>query len=67
LLHALLAFKSLPEEQRVIWQNMLNFYVFDSDEESVAHIPKARRGVLGPLNEKLAQSIRQQLSNNLKD
>ena len=47
--------------------NMLNFYVFDSDEESVAHIPKARRGVLGPLNEKLAQSIRQQLSNNLKD
>ena len=67
LLHALLAFKSLPEEQRGIWQNMLNFYVFDHDEESVAHIPKARRGVLGPLDEKLAQSIRQQLSNNLKD
>lgn len=46
LLHARLAFSSLPVQERCNWRALFEHYVF-GEEDPVAHIPEARRGVLG--------------------
>lgn len=46
LYHCILAFRALPPAQRKAWRNLLDHYVF-GDEEPLAHVPPARRGVLG--------------------
>ena len=66
LIHALLALKDLPERQREAWKNLFNHYVFDADEQKFAHIPKAGRGILDPLDEPSARRMRADLINRLK-
>ncbi|MFQ3263229.1 MAG: hypothetical protein ACI9LH_000669 [Porticoccaceae bacterium] len=63
--HALLTMKDLPPEQRKAWQGIFNHYIFESDEETHAHIPDEGRGVLGPLDEELAKNIRALVLNKL--
>ena len=65
LLHAILAIRDLPEEQRAAWRGIFDHYVFDADEASVEHIPADRRGVLGPLDEDAARKLRAVLRSNL--
>lgn len=66
LQHAMLGLRDLPVEQRVVWQNIFNHYVFQPDEENFAHIPEQARGVLNSLSEESAQQIRTLLLNRLK-
>ena len=66
LQHAILGLRDLPVEQRVVWQNIFNHYVFQPDEENFAHIPEQARGVLNSLSEESAQQIRTLLLNRLK-
>ena len=66
LLHALLVFKELPEEQRLTWKHLLDFYIFDGNTEKLAHIPEQSRGILSSLDEKKAAAIRNQLLSALK-
>jgi hypothetical protein len=65
LLHAILAIRDLPEEQRAAWRGIFDHYVFSADEASVEHIPADRRGVLGELDEDAARKLRATLRNNL--
>lgn len=65
LQHALLSIRDLPENQRKAWQEIFNFYVFEFDEDTVAHIPEPRRGVLDPIDELRARKIRAKLLNKL--
>lgn len=65
LQHALLSIRDLPDNQRQAWQDIFNFYVFDFDEDSVAHIPEQSRGVLAPIDELKARKIRAKLLNKL--
>lgn len=65
LLHAILAIRDLPEEQRAAWRGIFDHYVFGADEASVEHIPVDRRGVLRELDEKSARKLRAALRNNL--
>ena len=65
LMHALLTIRDLPAEQRRAWKGIFEKYVFDTDEELVAHIPKRRRGVLAPLTERRARELRAHLLNRL--
>jgi len=65
LIHALLSLRGLPPAQRKAWENIFRFYVFEFDEESVSHIPKARRGILSEIDETKARKIRAHLLNNL--
>ena len=58
LLHALLAVRDLPPEQRAAWQEVFRHYVFEAGDETAAHIDPARRGMLGPLDEDAAQKLR---------
>lgn len=60
---ALLAIKSLPKEQKVIWQALLHYYVFDDAE--VSHIPQHILGPLGQIDELQARKLRAQLLNAL--
>lgn len=56
--HALLSIRDLPDAQRKIWQNIFAHYVFEPDEEIVAHIPERARGVLAPIDETTARKLR---------
>ena len=63
--HALLSLRDLPAEQRKAWSNLFRHYVFEFDEDSVAHIPPARRGILSDIDEMTARKIRADLLNRL--
>ncbi len=57
LMHCILTFKSMPPAERAAWKTMLNHYVF-GDEDPAAHIPEARRGILGTLTVEQAAELR---------
>lgn len=65
LMHALLTIRDLPEAQRNAWYGIFKHYVFEADEETVQHIPEQRRGVLAPMNERVARELRAHILNNL--
>jgi mannose-6-phosphate isomerase-like protein (cupin superfamily) len=48
LLHALLAFKHLPPDQRAVWRGMLAHYVFEQSGDPAAHLPDHAKGIIGP-------------------
>jgi hypothetical protein len=67
LLLALLDLRALPPEQRRAWGEIFRHYVFDADEETSAHIPGAKRGVLGEVTPELARQVRAFLVGKLRD
>lgn len=66
MLHALLAIRDLPDDQKAHWRAMFDHYVFGDAEVAAAHIPAEGRSVLAPLTPDSAARIRgfllQQLS-----
>jgi hypothetical protein len=71
LLHALLAFEGLPQEQRDAWVPMFAHYVFHVDGPPAGHVPEARRGIQGSIpaetKDRLRRQIGQILSRPLPD
>jgi len=63
--YALLTLRDLPKAEREAWRAIFDYYVFDFDEDAVAHIPENRRGLLGPMDEVKARRLRAQLLNRL--
>ena len=61
--HALLSIRDLPQAQRDVWRDLFEHYIFDPKDQS--HIPKDKRGVLNPIDEKLARKLRASLVNKL--
>lgn len=49
LLHSMLAISSLPEEQRILWREFFDYFVFQLDNDPAAHLPDGLRDVLGSL------------------
>ncbi len=47
LLHAMLAVKHLPPDQRAVWRGMFDHYVFETAGDPAAHLPEHARGMLG--------------------
>ena len=45
---ALLALKDLPEPERAYWKAMFDHYIFQTDGDPVAHIPREHQSALGP-------------------
>jgi hypothetical protein len=46
---ALLTIRELPDAQRAVWRDVFDHYIFMKDGDPGAHLPKDRRGVLGPI------------------
>ena len=65
LKHALLALRGLRPEQREAWRQILDYYVFSPDDEATAHMPERARGILGPMDERMARQLRAELLNLL--
>jgi hypothetical protein len=66
LLHGLLNLKPMPPELRKAWARMFDHYVFDAKDESFAHIPEHRRGVLAKLSPEAERRIRDLLIAGLR-
>ncbi|UVW34242.1 cupin-like domain-containing protein [SAR92 clade bacterium H455] len=65
LQHGILGLRDLPPEQRQVWKQLFDHYVFNPDPEHVAHIPEQARGVLNPIDEATAKKIRTMLAQKL--
>lgn len=66
LLHAVLALRPLPAEQRRAWAALFEHYVYGPSEAATAHLPSAQQGLLAPLDAALAQRLREQLLRSLQ-
>ena len=53
MLYALMSIRDLPAEQKNIWRQMFDYYIFESDKDSHSHIPEWARGSLGTIDESL--------------
>jgi hypothetical protein len=58
MLHAILTLRDLPAEQRAVWRQMFEHYVFTAPDEALAHLGREQRGMLGPPSAERAQAIR---------
>ena len=63
--HALLSIRDLPREQRDIWRDVFEHYVFGDENEAVSHIPPNARGVLSAVTDESARRLRALLIRNL--
>lgn len=66
LLLAILDLRSLPAAQRRAWAAIFEHYVFGADASTAAHIPAAKRGVLGEITPELARQVRAFLAAKLR-
>ncbi len=57
LLHALLSIRNLPPAHREAWGTMFAHFVFSPEVDPAAHLPAARRGVLGPLTPERVEAL----------
>ena len=63
--HALLAIRDLPPEQRKVWHDIFQYYIFDADDASFKHIPESAKGPLAKVDEQTARRLRAELLNQL--
>lgn len=63
LFHALLALRDKPSEQKAMWKNLFDYYVFGDDP--LAHLPPDDQGTLGPLTPQLTAQIKKALHRSL--
>jgi hypothetical protein len=61
LCHSIMAVHSLPPHKRAIWHKVFEHHVFEADGDPVAHLPPARRGIQGRLDQRIAAHIREWL------
>ena len=58
MLHAVLALRDLPPEQRAVWHTLFEHYVFQPADDAMAHLPREQRGMLGPPSPERDAAIR---------
>jgi hypothetical protein len=67
LLHAVMSLRGLSEQQRQAWKQVFDYYIFERDEDDLAAIPAAARGLLNlPLSDTEAAKLRAELLGRLK-
>jgi hypothetical protein len=65
LLHAFLAFRHLPPEQREAWRLMFDHYIFCTGGDPAEHIPPDARGVMGTPTPEQLRAMRAMLKQAL--
>ncbi|GLP97635.1 cupin-like domain-containing protein [Paraferrimonas sedimenticola] len=66
LQHALMDIRALPKAQRKAWKAFFDYYIFEADESTHAHIPHEALASLGELDAHKAMRLRALLLNKLK-
>jgi hypothetical protein len=61
LLHAILAVRDLPAQQREQWRAQFEHYVFAATDDVTAHLPPDARGILAPMTAATAGQIKARL------
>lgn len=56
--HAIMAIRDLPDEDKAIWRELFDYYVFEGGDEVTSHIPEGKRGILDPLTAEGASRVR---------
>lgn len=65
LLHAFLALRHLPPEQRAAWRAMFDHYIFCAAGDPAEHLPEAARGVMGAATPEQLRTMRAMLKQAL--
>src|SRR5690606_33141993 len=65
LLHAILAIRDMPPNQRAAWKVMFEHYAFGENGDPVGHLPPEARGALGAHDPRMRQQIRMMLLNSI--
>lgn len=65
LQHALLTLRDLPKAEKKAWKTIFDHYIFQSDEDPMAHIPEVARGVFGPITPDSLAKIKARLRQSL--
>ena len=66
LLHNVLAIRDLPENQRMAWRAVFDYFVFKTAGEPMAHLPDHARGALGPMTEEQRRTMKKVLLHGLQ-
>lgn len=64
--HAIMSMRDLPVEQRRVWKDIFEHYVFNEDAHAFDYIPEHARGVLAGVDEAAAKALKDQLVRFLK-
>ena len=64
LLHAALALRDLPADQRDVWRRMFDQLVFTDPDQALAYLAPEQRGLLGPPSPKRTQKVRSILADS---
>jgi hypothetical protein len=67
LLHALLAIRDLPADQRAVWESVFRQLVFADPARALEHLEPARRGMLSAPSPERTRSIRELLVRALSE
>jgi hypothetical protein len=62
LLHALLAIRDLPADQRAVWQGMFQQLVFSAPDHALAHLAPGQRGMLAGPSAERTRKLREMLA-----
>lgn len=65
LYHAMWTLRDRPEHEKQAWRNVFEYYVFGTPEKAGSHLPEQARGLLGPIDERLARQLRAMLISKL--
>lgn len=56
--HAILSIRDLSPQDKAIWRDLFDHYVFEDGTDVAAHIPETARGILAPLTRESAGRLR---------
>lgn len=56
--HAIMAIRDLPPEDKAIWRDLFDYYVFSNGADVTEHIPEGGRGILDPLTPESAGRLK---------
>ena len=57
----MMSIRDLPENEKRIWRDLFDYYVFNNTEDVTAHIPRFEESILGPMTAEQAHKIRSYL------
>ncbi|MBT8140977.1 MAG: cupin-like domain-containing protein [Gammaproteobacteria bacterium] len=56
--HAMMAIRDLPDDEKKIWRDLFDYYVFNNTDDVVNHIPEFGRGILDTMTAENSSKIR---------